>query len=626
MPTLDWIGKQAVVNHHREVPYRLVHCDGDRSAGDPDAGNLLVQGDNLEALRALLPYYAGKVKCIYIDPPYNTGNEGWVYNDNVSSPEIRRWLGQVVGKEAEDLSRHDKWLCMMYPRLRLLSEFLVSIDDIEVHNLRQLLQEIFKSNLVSSLVWVNEGNIDNQSKIKQLHEYILVYEKRRGGFGLPALIDPNIDEDSKLSLPQIENTIVKNGPKNPVSEIILPRGFPTDFEEGTIEVPSKDEFWPKFDKPIRVSNFKLSHDVSMRSGWSSKALCELFIAGGCKAVLDRKGQTTKFHMTQSGAIFNVKDRSENQSHVLSVLHNMGSVQESASELEGLGLSFAYPKPRRLIEYIIAMSTGDGDIVMDSFAGSGTTGHATLNLNKQDKENRRFILVEMDEGIASSVTAERLQRVIAGYQFGGDPSKPVEGLGGGFRFCRLGAPLFDEFGDIAQEVTFPDLAAHIFFAETGVPIPQRPQSEFLGIHQSRAVYLLFDKDYAQAARESAGIEPLLYVGTTLEARTPTDCSIGGATTHGLINIEAHSGGHFCGFVFSAHWVIWRAAAPSAHDPDPRSVAREVCFDFGSEFVCRNVNVTFTAVPKSPTGKFIDQHRRFSKTSCGFDLEAWRIIEG
>ena len=124
MPTLDWIGKWAVVNHHREVPYRLVHCDSELSAGDPDAGNLLVQGDNLEALRALLPYYAGQVKCIYIDPPYNTGNEGWVYNDNVNSPEISAWLDEVVGKEGEDLSRHDKWLCMMYPRLRLLREFL----------------------------------------------------------------------------------------------------------------------------------------------------------------------------------------------------------------------------------------------------------------------------------------------------------------------------------------------------------------------------------------------------------------------------------------------------------------------------------------------------------------------
>jgi adenine-specific DNA-methyltransferase len=144
MPVLDWIGKKAVVNHHREIPYRLVHCEKGKSVGDPDAGNLLVQGDNLEALKALLPYYAGKVKCIYIDPPYNTWNEGWVYNDNVNSPEIKAWLGAVVGKEAEDLSRHDKWLCMMYLRLRLLKEFLtedgvifISIDDNELQSLER---------------------------------------------------------------------------------------------------------------------------------------------------------------------------------------------------------------------------------------------------------------------------------------------------------------------------------------------------------------------------------------------------------------------------------------------------------------------------------------------------------
>ena len=141
--------------------------------------------------------------------------------------------------------------------------------------------------------------------------------------------------------------------------------------------------------------------------------------------------------------------------------------------------------------------------MDSFAGSGTTGQAVLDLNKQDGGNRRFILVEMDEGIARTVTAERLRRVITGYDKGGDAAKPVAGLGGGFRFCRLGVPLFDEYGDIAEAVTFPDLAAHIFFSETGVPIPARAQGEFLGIHQGRAVYLLFDAAHAGAAREAAG---------------------------------------------------------------------------------------------------------------------------
>ncbi|MGA7383714.1 MAG: site-specific DNA-methyltransferase [Methylocella sp.] len=186
MPVLDWIGKKAVVNHHRGVPYRLLHCDKSKSVGDPDAGNLLVQGDNLEALKALLPYYAGKVKCIYIDPPCNTGSEGWIYNDNVNSPEIKAWLGKVVGKEAEDLSRHDKWLCMRYPRMRLLREFLsedgaifVSCDDNEMDHLRAICDQIFgRRAFVCNIVWQSKDTPGNNSSgIAEMHNYLLVYKK-----------------------------------------------------------------------------------------------------------------------------------------------------------------------------------------------------------------------------------------------------------------------------------------------------------------------------------------------------------------------------------------------------------------------------------------------------------------
>lgn len=512
MPVLDWIGKKAVVNHHRDVPYRLVHCDGELSAGDTDAGNLLVQGDNLEALKALLPYYAGKVKCIYIDPPYNTGNEHWKYNDNNNSPEIKSWLGKTVGKEAEDLSRHDKWLCKMYPRLRLLKDFLtedgivmVSIDDNECHSLRFLLQEIFKSNMVSSLVWVNEGNIDNQSKIKQLHEYVLVFEKTRGSFGLPSLVDPNIGEDSKLSNDKILNTIVKNGPKNPISEIILPEGFPADFDEGTINTPIDDNFWPKFDEPIQISGGKTKQSVTIKSGWSSKALCELFIKSGCRDVIDRKGQKTRFFITKSGAIFNEKDRSDDQSHVLSVMHNMGSVQESSSELAAMGLEFSYPKPRRLIEYLIRMATGPGDIILDSFAGSGTTAHSVLSVNSGSEEKRRFIAVEMDVKTTTEITAPRLTLAINGYNLKNKSNAAVKGLGGGFRYCRLGTPLFNEFGDIDADVNFPDLAAHVFFSETGSPLPRKVDgsTSMIGEHKDKIVYLLFSTAEQGIARQAAG---------------------------------------------------------------------------------------------------------------------------
>ena len=160
MPTLDWIGKDAVVGHHRRVPTRLLECDASLSAGDPDTGNLLIEGDNLEALKALLPRYRGRVKCIYIDPPYNTGNEGWVYNDNVNDPRIRKWLGEVVGPEAEDLCRHDKWLCMIYPRLALLKELLredgvlfASIDEQEVDTLKMLLESGMDLHGIGIIVW-----------------------------------------------------------------------------------------------------------------------------------------------------------------------------------------------------------------------------------------------------------------------------------------------------------------------------------------------------------------------------------------------------------------------------------------------------------------------------------------
>jgi hypothetical protein len=186
VPTLTWIGKDAVVNHHQEVPYHLLRDVPDLGCGPADSGNLIVEGDNLTALKALLPYYAGQVKCIYIDPPYNTGNEGWVYNDNVNSPEIKAWLGKVVGHEAEDLSRHDKWLCMMYPRLRLLRDFLredgtifISLDDNEVQSLRFIMDEIFGAqNFVATVIWQKMDSPKNTAiHLSEDHDYIVIYAK-----------------------------------------------------------------------------------------------------------------------------------------------------------------------------------------------------------------------------------------------------------------------------------------------------------------------------------------------------------------------------------------------------------------------------------------------------------------
>ena len=186
MPTLNWIGKEAVVNHHHQVPFHLLKDVPELACGDPGSGNLIVQGDNLVALKALLPYYAGQVKCIYIDPPYNTGNEGWAYNDNVNSPLIRDWLGKAVGKEAEDLSRHDKWLCMMYPRLALLRQFLredgvifVSIDDNELANLLFIMEEVFGAqNHLATIVW-EKGKKGDSKFFSENHEYIIAFARNK---------------------------------------------------------------------------------------------------------------------------------------------------------------------------------------------------------------------------------------------------------------------------------------------------------------------------------------------------------------------------------------------------------------------------------------------------------------
>ena len=500
MPTLNWIGKEAVVNHHRQVPFHLLTDVPDLACGEPGEGNLIVQGDNLVALKALLPYYAGQVKCIYIDPPYNTGNENWVYNDNVNSPLMREWLGKSVGKEAEDLSRHDKWLCMMYPRLQLLKQFLapdgvmfVSIDDIELPFLRILMDELFPhpqaKNRLACFVWETDGNFDNQAKVKDAHEYILAYSKYFEEFPAPPVIDLSVGKGSKLFRPEIRNTIVKNGPKNPVSPIVLPTGFPADFQEGRIS--ARQDKWPHYDRDLVIQGGMLAEPVIAQSGWSSKAICEEFITSGFQPVLDSKRQKTRFVITPTGAIEAVKMRSESQSHVISVIREVGSTQNTSEILADMGVKFTFPKPVGLIAYLISMVTDKSALVLDSFAGSGTTGHAVLALNKQDGGNRRFMLVEMEREIARDMTAKRVRRVSEGYK--NAKGEKVEGLGGGFRYCELGEPLFDESGKIRETVSFADLARHVYFTETGEPLPRGrvTKSPFLGECRGVGVYLLYN---------------------------------------------------------------------------------------------------------------------------------------
>lgn len=492
MPVLDWIGKQAVVKHHRDVAYRLLepvpelsvraersHPEGGEvkaSGTDSYGGNLIVQGDNLLALKALLPRYAGQVKCIYIDPPYNTGNEGWAYNDNVNSPEIRKWLGEVVGREGETLDRHDRWLCMMYPRLVLLKQFLredgvifVSIDDNEVASLRKLMDEVFgAANFVATVLWQKVYSPKNSARhFSEDHDYIVVYACHADTW-IPNLVQRSEDQDRAYRNRD-------NDPRGPwKTSDLSARNF---YGDGTypivcpsgrvIEGPPRGRYWTiskaKFDQ--------LNQDNRIWWGQRGNAIPQLkrFLSEVKQGVVP---QTMWFY------------------------DDVGHTQEAKKELVSI-IPFATsddvfitPKPSRLIQRILQIGTDKDSLVLDSFAGSGTTGHAVLRQNADDGGSRRFILVEMDAGIARDVTAERAKRVAMGYT--NAKGEAVNGLGGGFQFCKLSdEPLFTSDGQIRADVTFAQLAEFVWFVETGCGFADDAKSPLIGVHEGRAIYLLYN---------------------------------------------------------------------------------------------------------------------------------------
>lgn len=479
MPTLSWIGKEAVVNHHREVPYRLLKDVAELGCGDPGSGNLLVEGDNLHALKALLPYYGGQVKCIYIDPPYNTGNEGWVYNDAVNSPLIQKWLGETVGREAEDLSRHDKWLCMMYPRLQLLKQFLredgaifVSLDDNEIHSLRFIMDEIFgKQNFVTTIIWEKNFSTKNTAKhFSESHDYIVVYALNASVWR-PNLIARSEAQDIRYKNPD-------NDPRGPWSSgDCSARNY---YSEGRYAIvcpsgrvlggPPRGRFWV-------VSKNRFDElNADNRIWWGKDGDNVPRVKRFLSEVKDGLVPDTFLHHSEVG-------------HTQEAKKELVSIMDFSDSQS----VFITPKPTRLIERIASIATDPGDLVLDSFMGSGTTAHAVLKLNaaNPDSPPRRFIGIEMEPAIARDVTAERVRRVASGYT--NAKGEAVAGLGGGFRYCQLDVPLFSAAGVIHPEVCFAQLARHVYFTETGEPLPDTciPDSPLVGIHEGTAIYLLFN---------------------------------------------------------------------------------------------------------------------------------------
>ena len=476
MPTLDFKGKSLIYAHHLTVPSRTLEVDAKKSLSPKSHkpsldDNLIIHGDNLHALKALMPRYAGKVNCIYIDPPYNTGNEGWIYNDNVNSPMMKDWLKGKGPVDGEDLERHDKWLCMMWPRLHLLRELLaedgvlcISCDDTELSSLVSILNEIFGTeNKEEIITWRRRHNQPNDKSkpIAKTAEFIVVFAKsletlkvKKSFNGLPLT--------GNFSNPD-------NDPKGPWASKPWKSGSAQTGTRYKITTPTgtvHDEEW---------LGTKNTFDSLAKDG---------------RIIFPRDG----------GGLPRKKYYESERAEEGQVAHNFwgheefGSNQEASKEIAGMGIVFDNPKPSRLIKSIVQIFSNEHSIILDSFAGSGTTAHAVLAMNKEDGGNRKFILVECEE-YANKITAERARRVIKGILKAKD-EKLKKRLGGSFTYCTLGDEVNAE--NMLTGKNLPDyetLARHLYWTATGQSPDkiqkQRGKDGFFYETKDRLFYLIYE---------------------------------------------------------------------------------------------------------------------------------------
>lgn len=507
MPTLNWMGKDKVVNHHRDVPYRILERVPEKGMLDShgsDCGNMIIHGDNLEALKALLPEYEGKVDCIYIDPPYNTGNEGWVYNDNVNDPRIKKWIGEVVGKEGEDFSRHDKWLCMMYPRLQLLRKMLketgaifISIGDDECSNLKLICDEIFGLNcFVSNVVWQRTLTKRNDSKgVPVEAEHLLVYSKSPDWQPkkLPRTQSMNDSYSSPDGDQRAWTSVTCNAPgaathqgmvyaiQQPITgELMYPpngrcwalgqdRMLEEMSEWADYELRSLDdadkrrEICKGADVPEDLCALMLVDD-SLDARSKTKTLYDLGLSG------HRPWPTFFFTSRGNGGMRSKKYLDENAGRVATnfwpaseVGTTDGAKRLLAKEFGGAA-PFDTPKPPELISRCLELASGGNSIILDCFAGSCSTAEAVLNMNNTDNGCRQFVCIEMMD-YADSITAERVRRVLAGY---GTGRNAVPGIDSGFSYYELGPVLFDGDGALNPDVDTLDVMKYVWHTETKEP--------------------------------------------------------------------------------------------------------------------------------------------------------------
>ena len=450
-----------MVNHHHDVPFRVLNKVSTFAApaGLPtnSTDNRIIHGDNLEALKSLLPEFEGQVKCIYIDPPYNTGNEGWVYNDAVNDPKMKRWLGQVVGKEGEDLSRHDKWLCMMYPRLKLLHRLLskdgaifISIDDNECANLRAIADEIFgESNFVSTVIWQKKYTVSNDAKwLSDNHDHILIYARNKNSWR-PNRLPRTEEMNERYRNPD-------NHPKGPWKATPLyakrngsakEKAFSYAFKNGVVWTA------PRGTSP----RFPAAELARMDAG------NEIWFGIDGIAIPARKTFLSELKQAAPPA------------PTVWLHSDVGSNHEAREDIRAvfsnIDRDFDTPKPVRLLERVLTLATEEDSVVLDSFAGSGTTAHAVMRRNAADGGRRRFITIEMED-YAESITAERVRRVMSGY---GEGTKVTPGLGGGFDFYTIGEPMFLADDNLNEAVGTDAIRSYVAYSE-GIPAADRAGTE------------------------------------------------------------------------------------------------------------------------------------------------------
>lgn len=532
MPTLNWIGKDKVLNHHLEVPFHVLERqysfdEAGKHEEDNGSENMIIHGDNLLALKSLLPKYEGKIKCIYIDPPYNTGNENWVYNDNVNDPQIQRWLHQVVGKEGEDLSRHDKWLCMMYPRLKLLQRLLaddgvifISIDDNEQANLKLICDEIFGVNcFVADTSWQRTYSTRNDSKgIVSEVEHVLIYSKQTNWNPnkLPRTAEMNSkykNPDNDIAVWRTDNAYAPGAVSHQGMVYAIQHPF-----NGKMLYPSNGSCWRyQQETMLAIMNGWCEYELKEIDDINERALicgvAEGDVRKNVKAIVLKKslseskehaekvlkkGPWPKFFFTKNG-----KGGIARKTYLKNVggklptnlwkHDDVGHTDEAKKEMLNIfggKTTFDTPKPTRLLQFILTIATNKDSIILDSFAGSGTTAHAVLNMNKADGGNRKFICIEMMD-YADTITAERVKRVINGY---GEGKKAVDGTGGSFSYYELGEPLLVD-DKLNNAVSTEKIREYIYYMETKQALPEAAADEpmLLGVYHGAAYYFNYEKD-------------------------------------------------------------------------------------------------------------------------------------